>query len=111
MMPQVNLPVVTGFTPFEMGTNRAAYAPPYATAACLSEAMQALWTNRVPMHEPWPRVMKGDTNPPPNSKNEEYKKNVHHFDQYDNETSPAGLQPIGRVEGDEDIPRGPLWRR
>jgi hypothetical protein len=111
MIPQVNFNVVNGFRPFIMGAVREEYTPPYATPACLSEAKQALWTNRVPMHEPWPRVMKGDTNPPPNAKNEEYKKNVHHFDQYDNETSPEGLRPIGRVEGDEDIDRGPLWRR
>jgi hypothetical protein len=109
-MLKVNEMVVNGFVPFNTGIS-SAVAPPYATPACLSEAKQALWTNRVPDHEPWPRVMKGDTNPPPNSKNEEYKKNVHHFDQYDNQSSPEGLKPIGRVEGDEDIDRGPLWRR
>ena len=111
MMYQVNFDVVNGFIPFQMSAAQMEIAPLYAIPACLSEAKQALWTNRVPLHEPWPRVMKGDTNPPPNSKNQEYKKNVHHFDQYDNETSPSGLQPIGRVEGDQDIPRGPLLRR
>lgn len=108
---EINRPVVTGFQEFDMYAAEDRIAPKYASPACLSEALQALWTNRVPMHEPWPRVMKGDTNPPPNSKNQEYKKNVHHIDQYDNETSPEGLRPIGRVEGDEDIDRGPLWRR
>lgn len=109
-MLKVNENVVNGFVPFNTGI-ASTVAPEYATPACLSEAKQALWTNRVPDHEPWPRVMKGDTNPPPNQKNEEYKKNVHHFDQYDNVSSPEGLKPIGRVEGDEEIERGPLWRR
>ena len=107
----VNEDVVNGFTPFELSPAEQALAPQYAAVACLSEAMQALWTNRVPKHEPWSRVLKGDSTPPPNAKNEEYKKNVHHHDQYDNTTSPAGIQPIGRVEGDADISRNLFWRR
>lgn len=82
----------------------------YATPSCLSVAQIALWTNRVPEHEPWPRVLKGDTENK-NEKTDEYKKNVHHHDQYDNETSPKGREPIGKVEGDEVIKRGPLWLR
>lgn len=108
---QVNQNVVTGFTPFETSSFYVPFIPKYAKQSCLSVAMQALWTNRVPEHEPWPRVMKGDTNPPPNSANDEYKKNTHHWDQYDNITSPEGLEPIGKVEGDENIPRGEFWRR
>jgi hypothetical protein len=108
---QVNQNVVTGFTSFETNSFYIPFVPVYAKTSCLSNAMQALWTNRVPAHEPWPRVMKGDTNPPPNAKNEEYKKNVHHYDQYDNISSPEGRQPIGKVEGDEDIDRKPFWRR
>jgi hypothetical protein len=108
---EVNQSVVSGFTDFTMSGATLLIAPKYAETACLSVARQALWTNRVPEHEPWPRVMKGDTSPPPNSMNDEYTKNVHHIDQYDNVTSPAGLQPIGRVEGDEVIERGELWRR
>lgn len=108
---EVNQGVVSGFTPFDLASFYMPFVPVYAKPACLSEAMQALWTNRVPDHEPWPRVMKGDTTPPPNEKNDEYTKNVHHYDQYDNETSPDGLQPIGKVEGDEDIDRNQFWRR
>lgn len=88
-----------------------AYCPEYAKVSELSDAMQALWTNRVPQHEPWPRVLQGDSNPSPNKKNEEYKQNIHHYDQFDNVSSPEGMQPIGKVEGDEDIPRKKFWRR
>lgn len=108
---QVNQNVVTGFVPFNLPSFYTPFVPIYAKPACLSVAQQALWTNRCPSHESWPRVMKGDTNPPPNAKNKEYKQNVHHYDQYDNVTSPTGLQPIGIVEGDETIKRGEFWRR
>lgn len=108
---QVNQNVVSGFQPFELSSFYIPFVPKYANPSCLSVAMQAPWTNRKPEHEPWPRVMKGDTVPPPNAPNEEYKKNVHHWDQFDNITSPDGLQPIGRVEGDETIQRGEFWRR
>lgn len=108
---QVNQDVIGGFEEFTPSSFYNGFVPKYASTACLSEAMQALWTNRLPLHEPWPRVMKGDTNPPPNSKNDEYKKNTHHFDQFDNHTKPIGLQPIGKVEGDEDIERKDFWRR
>lgn len=108
---EINQKVVSGFEPFDLESFYIPFVPIYAKQACLSEAMQALWTNRVPDHEPWPRVMKGDTNPPPNEENEEYKQNVHHYDQYDNKTSPEGLEPIGKVEGDEVIDRNQFWRR
>lgn len=86
--------------------------PSYAQKACLSLAEISPWTNRVPEHEPWPRVMKQDKgNNPQNKENSGYKNNVDWIDQYDNETSPEGLKPIGKVEGDETIERGPLWRR
>ena len=48
---------------------------------------------------------------PQNEQNDGYLNNVDWIDQYDNSSSPEGLQPIGRVEGDETIERGPLWRR
>lgn len=108
---QVNKNVVNGFTEFNLGAGYDDYVPKYASPACLSDAKQALWTNRVPMHEPWARVMKGDTNPPPNSQNSEYKQNVHHYDQYDNQSNPIGIEPIGKIEGDEKIDRGMFWRR
>lgn len=79
--------------------------------AAESDTEIAIWTNRVPQHEPWPRVMKQDSNDPINAMNNGYKNNVDWIDQYDNITSPAGLQPIGRVEGDETIVRGEFWRR
>jgi hypothetical protein len=110
-MNPINFNVVNGFQDFNLDGLQSQYAPPYASPACLSEAKAALWTNRVPEHEPWPRVMKGDTTPPPNEMNDEYKKNVHHYDQYDNKTSPDGLEPIGKIEGDQEIKRNKFWRR
>lgn len=106
---EVNQNVVTGFQEFDMPPSQKSVAPKYASPACLSEAQLALWTNRVPQHEPWPRVMKVDETI--NKQSDEINKNVRHTDQYDNTTSPDGLQPIGRVEGTETIDRGPLWRR
>ena len=108
---EVNQDVVTGYTPPSLDGAYNSYIPPQATPACLSQAKQALWTNRVPLHEPWPRVLKCDGPIPPNAMTDEYKKNVRHVDQYDNVTSPEGLQPIGRVEGDETIDRLEFWRR
>lgn len=106
---EVNQNVVTGFQEFDMPPSQKSVAPKYASPACLSEAQLALWTNRVPQHEPWPRVMKVDETI--NKQSDEINKNVRHTDQYDNVTSPDGLQPIGRSEGTETINRGPLWRR
>lgn len=106
---EVNGYVVNGFVEFDL-TNYEGVRPKYATTSCLSVAMQALWTNRVPSHEPWPRVLKVDTiniNDP----TDEYNRNVHHNDQYDNISSPDGLLPIGIVEGDEEIERKLFWRR
>lgn len=109
-MMEVNVDVVNGFTPFNLSPFHIPFVPIFASPACLSEAEQALWTNRVPMHEPWPRVLKVDT-PKINSQTDEYKKNIHHNDQYDNSTNPTGMQPIGRIEGDEVIDRKDFWRR
>lgn len=85
--------------------------PPFAEKSCLSLTEISPWPNRVPEHEPWPRVLKQDSGDTPNEKNEGYKNNTDWIDQFDNESSPNGLEPIGKVEGDEDIERGPLWRR
>lgn len=88
--------------------------PLFATMSCLSLTEIAPWTNRVPDHEPWPRVMKqdkGEGDPTNNEINDGYKNNVDWIDQYDNVTSPEGRQPIGVVEGDHLNERGPLWRR
>jgi len=85
--------------------------PEFANESCLSLTEISPWPNRVPDHEPWPRVLKQDTGDEQNEENEGYKNNVDSIDQYDNESSPEGLRPIGKVEGDETIERGPLWRR
>lgn len=74
------------------------------------EAEIAPWTNRVPDHEPWPRVMKQDSDDTVNEENEGYKNNVDWIDQYDNEGQ-QGREPIGKTEGDEKTERGKFWRR
>lgn len=76
-----------------------------------SETEFAIWPNRVPEHEPWPRVMKQDSDDEINEENEGYLNNVDSIDQYDNVTDPEGREPIGQVEGDETIERNQFWRR
>ena len=71
----------------------------------------AIWTNRVPQHEPWPRVLEQSSDQPVNAMNTGYQNNVQWVDQFDNVTSPAGLEPIGKVEGNVTIDRGMFWRR
>lgn len=72
---------------------------------------KALWTNRVPEHEPWARVLKQDSDDNVNEQNDGYKNNVDWIDQFDDQTSPDGIEPIGKVEGDETIDRTRFWRR
>lgn len=86
--------------------------PPFAKKSCLSLTEISPWTNRVPMHEPWPRVLKqdGGDEAQQNEKNEGYKNNVDWIDQFTNEGE-KGRKPIGRVEGDFEVERGDLWRR
>jgi hypothetical protein len=69
------------------------------------------WTNRVPEHESWPRVLKQDSDDDINKKNDGYKNNIDWIDQFDNETSPEGREDIGIIEGKEKIERGQFWRR
>lgn len=71
----------------------------------------SIWTNRVPQHEPWPRVMMQDSSAPVNSESQSYRNNVAWIPQFDNITSPAGMEPIGKIEGDVTITRGMFWRR
>lgn len=85
--------------------------PIFATKACLSLTELALWPNRLPQHEPWPRQLLRDSDDEINTENDGYKNNVDSLDQYDNTTRPDGRQPIGRVEGDEKIDRNTFWRR
>lgn len=74
------------------------------------EAKLAPWANRVPQHEPWPRVMKQDADRPQDSENDSYLNNTDWVDQYTN-VGEAGRKPIGKTEGDETIDRGKFWRR
>lgn len=85
--------------------------PTFAEKSQVSLTEIALWPNRVPEHEPWPRVMKQDSDDPVNEQNDGYLNNVDSIDQYDNVTSPEGREPIGQVEGDETIERNQFWRR
>lgn len=87
-----------------------------------SEAVQALWTNRVPEHEPWPRVLKGSPMKDPNATQgyddktnmtyegvdppERQNVNRHHGNEFSDDSA-----WVGRAEGDEVIERGELWRR
>lgn len=71
----------------------------------------SLWTNRVPQHEPWPRTLMQSSNIPQNQSNIGYKNNVQWEPQFDNVTSPAGMEPIGKIDGDQTIIRGMFWRR
>ncbi len=68
------------------------------------------WTNRVPQHEPWPRVLMQDSDDDINSENNGYLNNVDWIEQYDN-LGQAGREPIGKVEGDDTLDRGRFWRR
>lgn len=101
-MRPVNEHVVNGFEPFEIDPVQSDYLPQYAATSCLSEARMALWTNRVPEHEPWPRGLKGN----PDKEETDYTKNTNHVDQLDRFD-----REVGRVEGDETIQRGKFWRR
>jgi hypothetical protein len=76
-----------------------------------SNAEIAPWPNRVPDHEPWPRVLKQDSGDAQNTQNTGYLDNVDSIDQFDNTTNPTGIKPIGVVEGDETIERNDYWRR
>ena len=71
----------------------------------------APWTNRVPQHEPWPRVLMQDGGDGgQNSQNSGYQDNVDWIEQYDNQGQ-AGREDVGKVEGDETVERGRFWRR
>jgi hypothetical protein len=74
------------------------------------ETKLAPWANRVPEHEPWPRVMMQDSDDAVNSENDGYLNNVDWVKQYTN-VDEAGRKPIGKTEGDETIERGKFWRR
>lgn len=85
------------------------YTPRQAGVSQASDAGFALWTNRVPQHEPWPRTLMVDT-PNLNKETNEHEYNINHNPQF-NDDSPVGSKKINRVEGEEVIPRGKFWRR
>jgi hypothetical protein len=82
---------------FETGSQIHLNGPSAATATSASPATAAaekpaLWTNRVPDHEPWARTMtKNDTT-------------------HDPELS-YGDKRVGRIERGTEIERGKFWRR
>lgn len=71
---------------------------------------EAPWTNRVPQHEPWTRVLMQDSDDSVNTENSGYKNNIDWVEQFDN-IGEEGREPIGKTEGDETIERGRFWRR
>lgn len=85
------------------------YMPRQAGASSIADAQYALWTNRVPQHEPWPRTLMVDT-PNLNAVSDEPDYNVNHEPQW-NDTTAEGSRNINRIEGEEEIPRGRFWRR
>lgn len=96
--------------------------PKLATAATASGADRALWTNRVPEHEPWPRVLKAMPQKDPNATQawddangmayqdadvaQRHELNRHHNDEFHKDSA-----WVGRAEGDEIIERNRLWKR
>lgn len=91
------------------GNTVAAIMPRAAAAAVASFSQPAVWTNRVPSHEPWPRTMMVDTENI-NTTTDEYERNTSHNPQF-TEDSEVGRKLIGVVDGDVLYPRGPFWRR
>jgi hypothetical protein len=94
------------------GSTVADYMPRQAATAPVvggSTASPALWTNRVPSREPWPRTLMVDT-PNLNASTDEHERNTSHNPQFDN-VDETGRALIGKVDGDTTYPRGPLWRR
>lgn len=85
------------------------YKPAQPGVSSESAVGFALWTNRVPQHEPWARTMMGDTENI-NTLNDECEHNVNHYPQFTEETE-AGRKQIGKADGEEEYIRGPFWRR
>jgi hypothetical protein len=85
------------------------YKPKQAAPSQVSQTSLAVWTNRMPMHEPWPRVLLVDstTNKPTDS----YHFNVNHLPQIADLGTEKTSGQIGRLEGDEITERNPFWRR
>ena len=99
------------YNQYEEGTSKtvAAYRPRMATPASESDAQYALLPNRIPMHEPWPRVMNTNTDAI-NGPSDEPEFNTRLNTQHDQNTD-AGAKLIGKLDGEDEIIRGPFWRR
>lgn len=85
------------------------YKPKQAAPSQVSLTSLAVWTNRMPMHEPWPRVLLVDTTT--NKPTDSYLFNVNHVPQIADLGTEKTSGQIGRLEGDEIIERNPFWRR
>lgn len=85
------------------------YIPRQAGISTASDVQAALWTNRVPRHEPWPRTLMVDS-VSLNAETDQHEYNVNHNPQFD-DTTEVGSKCINRIEGEELIERGKFWRR
>lgn len=94
--------------PANVGTP-SEYAPRKAARSSASNAQYALWTNRVPLHEPWPRTMLEDetTNGPSAGP----FSNVRHKPQYTDDKTAETSGKIGRVDEITEYERNKFWRR
>jgi hypothetical protein len=104
----VNDDVVTGLAPFPVDGVYQSFMPKIAAPACLSQAENAPWTNRVPAHEPWARTMMGNSTT--NGPSDESGFNTGHEPQFTDDGGKSS-ESINRVEGEDTIPRGQFWRR
>lgn len=89
--------------------NASEYAPRRAEPSQVSNVGLAVWTNRVPSHEPWPRVMLTDktTNEP----TETVEYNVNHEPQIADDGTEETSGKIGRLDGMVTYVRNKFWRR
>lgn len=85
------------------------YMPKRAAPSQESLTSLAVWTNRMPMHEPWARMLLVDKTTNSETLNIEY--NVNHVPQIDDDGTEKHSGLIGRLEGDQTIERGVFWRR
>lgn len=85
------------------------YAPRRAARSQASNAGYALWTNRVPLHEPWPRVLMD--NETTNEFSAGPNTNVRHHPQFADDGTPETSGKIGRIDELVEYDRGKFWRR
>lgn len=107
---------VTGETPPDTSSPPAPpvgtieeYKPKEAEPSQASLTSLAVWTNRIPMHEPWARVLLVDETT--NGPTDNYHQNVNHKPQIADLGTKGTSGQIGRLEGDEIIQRNKFWRR